>query len=132
MTEKLSLFRFPSARRHDPAVAAWFEDDFNELYVVARKWFDHMRRCGSDVTELLHDGCPTACAGDAAFGYVAVFKTHVNIGFFPGTMLPDPGRLLAGNGKRMRHVRIVPGQEPDEPALQTLINDAYRIVKAAR
>jgi hypothetical protein len=25
---------------------------------------------------------PTACVGDAAFGYVNAFKAHVNVGFF--------------------------------------------------
>jgi hypothetical protein len=27
-----------------------------------------MRQCGGDVRELMHDGCPTACVDDAAFG----------------------------------------------------------------
>jgi hypothetical protein len=37
-----------------------------------------MRNCGEDVRELLHDGDPTACIADAAFGYVNVFRAHVN------------------------------------------------------
>ncbi len=40
-----------------------------------------MRECGGDVRELMHDGCPTVCVGDAAFAYVNVFKAHMNVGF---------------------------------------------------
>ena len=36
--------------------------------------------------------------GDAPFGYVNVFISHVNVGFFHGAALPDPARLLQGTG----------------------------------
>jgi hypothetical protein len=49
-----------------------------------------MRKCGDDVQEVLHDGHPTACIGDAAFGYVNAFTGHVNIGFFRGAEIADP------------------------------------------
>src|SRR5437763_10647989 len=52
-----------------------------------------MRKCGDEVRELLHDGCPVACLGDAPFGYVNVFASHVNVGFFHGAALPDPAAL---------------------------------------
>jgi hypothetical protein len=42
----------------------------------------------------LHDGYPFACLGDAPFGYVNVFASHVNVGFFHGAALPDPACLL--------------------------------------
>ena len=66
----------------DPAIAAWIDERPAELAAIARRWFDVMRECGDDVRELLHDGHPTACIGDAAFGYVNAFKAHVNVGFF--------------------------------------------------
>jgi hypothetical protein len=53
---------------NDPAVDRWFEVQPPHLAGVARRWFDFMRRLGDDVAELLHDGHPTACIGDAAFG----------------------------------------------------------------
>ena len=43
-----------------------------------------------EVRELLHDGYPVACLGDAPFGYVNVFTSHVNVGFFHGASLSDP------------------------------------------
>ena len=84
-----------------------------------------MRHCGDDVRETLHDGHPTACVHDAAFGYVNAFTAHINVGFFLGAELPDPHHLLEGTGKFMRHVKLRPGEPVDEQALLSLIEDAY-------
>src|SRR5688572_30783756 len=77
------ILRFPSAVRRDPAIGVWMREHSGELGAIARHWFEVMRGCGADVRELLHDGHPTACVGDAAFGYVNAFTAHVNVGFFP-------------------------------------------------
>ena len=75
-----------------------------------------MRECGDDVRELLRDGHPTACIGDAAFAYVNAFKAHVNVGFFRGAEIADPERLL-GAGKFMRHVKLGPESYVDATVL---------------
>jgi hypothetical protein len=106
-------------------VEAWLNERPPALGAIARRWFERMRQCGDDVRELLHDGCPTACVADAPFGYVGVYRAHVNVGFFYGAELPDPARLLEGAGKRMRHVKTRPGAEPDPVALEALIAAAY-------
>jgi hypothetical protein len=102
----------------------------NELGAIAHQWFEMMRKCGDEVRELLHDGHPVACLGDAPFGYVNVFTSHVNVGFFQGAALPDPARLLQGNGKFMRHVKLRPGEAIDTAALGRLIDMAYSDIKA--
>ena len=121
--------RFESAIKHDASVDRWFEMQSANLGGVAKSWFDFMRDLGEDVRELLHDGHPTACVGDAAFGYVNAFTGHVNVGFFLGAWLDDPARLLEGSGKRMRHVKLKPGQEPDSAALAALIQSAYSDIR---
>ena len=123
------MMRFPSAVARDPAIDAWFGSR-GELGAIARPWYEHMRECGEDVRELLHDGHPTACVGDAAFGYVNVFTAHANVGFFLGAHLADPARLLEGTGKNMRHVKLRPGGEIDQRALADLIRAAYALVKS--
>jgi len=124
-----SLFRFPTAVKRDPAVDAWFRTHDGELGAIAERWFDVMRACGDDVRELLHDGQPTACAGDAAFAYVNAFKAHVNVGFFRGAELNDPEGLLEGTGKLMRHVKLRPADiatgDLEAAALKKLIKTAY-------
>ena len=117
--------RFPTAVASDPGIEAWWGRQAGELGDIARRWFDVMRACGDDVRELLHDGHPTACTGDAAFGYVNAFTAHVNVGFFKGAELPDPAGLLEGSGKAMRHVKLRPGEPVDAAALQTLIQAAH-------
>jgi hypothetical protein len=96
-----------------------------ELGVIAKHWFEAMRDCGEDVRELLHDGHPTACVGDAAFAYVNAFRAHVNVGFFRGAEIADPRGLLEGRGKFMRHVKIRPGDDLDAAALMKLVDPAY-------
>ena len=123
------LLRFPSAIGRDPGVDAWFDDRGPQLGAIAREWFLRIRDCGSDVRELLHDGHPTACVGDAAFAYTNAFTAHVNVGFFQGAALPDPARLLQGAGKYMRHVKLKPGTAVDVSSLEALITAAYLDVK---
>ena len=102
---------------------------WDELGEIARHWFEVMRSCGDDVRETLHDGQPTACVGDAAFGYVDAFTAHVNVGFFNGAELADPKGLLEGNGKLMRHVKLSPERAVDAAALHRLIGTAYKDMK---
>jgi hypothetical protein len=123
------LLRFPTAIRDDPAIDEWFAAR-GQLGAIAKRWFAVMRACGGDVRELLHDGHPTACLGDAAFGYTNAFTAHVNVGFFRGAELEDPDEILEGTGKFMRHVKIRPNEEVEEKALTRMIERAYADMKA--
>jgi hypothetical protein len=127
---RTELFRLNGAVERDPAIDAWMKKRAGELGSIAHQWFEVMRNCGDEVRELIHDGCPVACLGDAAFAYVNVFTSHVNVGFYQGSALPDPSRLLQGSGKFMRHVKLEPGVDINASALQRLIDAAYADIKA--
>ena len=127
MEERL---RFNGATAHDPAVDDWFAARNDALASVAHAWFERVRDCGEDVRELVHDGCPVACIGDVPFAYVNAFTKHVNVGFYNGANLPDPSVVLQGSGKRMRHVKLRPGEQVDEGALRSLISSAYEDARA--
>ena len=127
---RTDLLRFDGAVERDPAIAAWMKEHAGELGAIAQLWFKVMRKCGDEVRELLHDGCPVACLGDVPFGYVNVFTAHVNVGFFHGAALPDPAHLLQGEGKFMRHVQLRPGTATNVAALGRLIEAAYADIKA--
>jgi hypothetical protein len=124
------LLRLNGTLEHDPAIDTWMKDHAGELGTMAHHWFEVMRSCGDEVREILHDGCPVACLGDAPFAYVNAFTAHVNVGFFQGASLPDPARLLQGNGKCMRHVKLSPATPTDAASLHTLIERAYSDIKA--
>lgn len=125
-----ALFRLSGASASDPATEEWLGGRDGALGDIARLWFRRIRTRGRDVRELLHDGCPTACVQDAAFAYVDVFKSHVNVGFFHGASLPDPAGLLEGEGRRMRHVKLRPGAPVDAAALEALVDAAYRDIRS--
>lgn len=123
------LFTLNGAVSQNREVEEWLHGEPAALYTIARRWFSRIRDCGSDVTELLHDGCPVACVDGAAFAYVNVFKTHINIGFYMGSSLRDPEHLLQGSGKWMRHIKIKPEEEPAE-GVERLIAEAYQDIRS--
>jgi len=126
---KSDILRFNGAVQRDPAIDAWMRRHPGPLGALAREWFEVMRSCGDEVRELLHDGAPTACLGDAPFAYVNAFTSHVNVGFFHGAALPDPACLLEGAGKRMRHVQLRPATPTNAPALHRLIEASWSDIK---
>jgi hypothetical protein len=128
-TPNNQVLRFHGSVKRDPAVEAWMKQHPGDLGAIAQRWFEVMRDCGDDVRELLHDGHPTACVGDAAFAYVNAFRAHVNVGFFRGAEIADPEGLLEGAGKFMRHVKLRPDDDVDATALSELINTAYTDMK---
>ena len=127
---RADLLRFDGAVERDPAIDVWMKEHAGELGAMAQQWFEVMRRCGDELRELVHDGCPVACLGDAPFGYVNVFTSHVNVGFFHGAALPDPAGLLQGSGKFMRHVKLRRGTVTNAAALSRLISAAFADIKA--
>ena len=128
MTE--NFLRFNGAVEHDPAIDDWIKNHPPALACIAQQWFQVMRSCGDQVRELMHDGSPVACLGDAPFAYVNIFTAHVNVGFFHGAALRDPARLLEGAGKRMRHVKLRPDTPANSAALTRLIEAAYSDIQA--
>ena len=127
---KTDFLRFNGAVERDPAIDSWMKEHAGELGSIAHRWFEVMRKCGDEVRELLHDGCPVACLGDAPFGYVNVVTSHGQGGCCHGAALPDPARLLQGTGKFMRHVKLRPETATNAAALSALIEAAYSHIKA--
>lgn len=123
------LLRFVGTVQRDPTIETWMKEHPDDLRSISQRWFEVMRGCGDDVREVLHDGQPTACVGDAAFAYVNAFKAHVNVGFFRGAEIADPEGLLEGTGKFMRHVKLRPGRDFNAAALMKLIETAYSDMK---
>jgi hypothetical protein len=128
--KRAELFRVNGGVERDPAIEGWMKEHAGELGEIAQRWFEVMRASGDEVRELLHDGCPVACLGDVPFAYVNAFTAHVNVGFFQGASLQDPARLLQGDGKFMRHVKLRPGMATNAEALNALIEAAYSDIKA--
>lgn len=65
------------------------------------------------------------------FCHVVTYATHVNLGFNRGALLPDPSRILKGNGKSIRHVTIKDQGELEKPAIRKYLQAAIEQVGGA-
>lgn len=61
--------------------------------------------------------------GDA-FVFTTTHANWVNLGFNFGALLPDPDRLLEGEGKLIRHVRIAQTGDLEAASVRELVRDA--------
>lgn len=64
--------------------------------------------------------------------HIIAHKSWVNLGFYQGSNLPDPGGLLEGTGAKIRHVKVRRIEDCDAPQLRDLIRAAVAERKAAR
>ena len=67
--------------------------------------------------------CRNDKAGQAILS-LAVMPKWVTLCFLWGATLSDPHRLLKGDGKRVRHVRLHEPEALDDPRIEALIADA--------
>ena len=62
------------------------------------------------------------------FCYIATNAKHVNLGFPRGTSLPDPNRVLEGDGKTMRHIKFKSERDLERPFVRRYIQAAMEQV----
>jgi hypothetical protein len=55
------------------------------------------------------------------FCYIATNAGHINLGFPRGSALPDPNRVLEGDGKTMRHIKFTSQRDLERPFVQRYI-----------
>ncbi len=58
------------------------------------------------------------------YAYIGVQKSHVNLGFYYGAILPDADGLLEGTGKKLRHLKIRSLDFAESQAVRALLNAA--------
>ncbi len=54
-------------------------------------------------------------------------KDHVSIGFWRGAEMEDPGKVLEGEGDRMRHLKVRADDEIPADALRDFVRQAVRL-----
>jgi hypothetical protein len=64
--------------------------------------------------------------GKAPVAYVYSAPDHVQFGFFGGSGLKDPDGLLRGQGKFVRHIRLLKRSDIDQKAFAALLRQAAR------
>ena len=59
--------------------------------------------------------------------FYMVTKEHVIFGFMRGAMLRDPGKLLEGTGKYLRHVKLRSAADVRRPEVRALLEQAAKL-----
>ena len=63
------------------------------------------------------------------FCHIAVYSTHVNLGFNRGALLPDPNRVLAGTGKMIRHITFRNEDDLHRPVVRRYLQTSIERAK---
>jgi len=58
------------------------------------------------------------------YAYIMPMRGYINLGFYQGAVLKDPGRLLEGTGKGLRHVKVRSLAEANRPPVRALVATA--------
>ena len=104
-----------------------------EVEKLARAVLARMRKRLRGATELVYDNynalaiafSPTDQRTDIILS-VALYPRWVSLFFMRGATLPDPQRILKGNGNTVRHVVIEKASDLDKPAIAAVINAAVK------
>jgi hypothetical protein len=58
------------------------------------------------------------------YAYIAVYPSHVNLGFYHGAALTDRANMLEGTGKRLRHIKMQDVSNTRTSAVRALLRQA--------
>jgi len=85
-----------------------------------------VRRVAPKLQESVKWGNGCWVKGKAPVAYVYSAPDHVQCGFFAGSSLKDPKGLLNGEGKFVRHIKVVNLSDIDEGAFGALLRQAAK------
>jgi hypothetical protein len=94
---------------------------------------DAMKR----LREVVKEGAPHSAVGikwaqpvwewNGPMIWMKAYPKHVDIGFWRGTEMEDPKKVLTGDGERMRHIKITSVDEIPADALRELVKQAVQL-----
>ena len=62
--------------------------------------------------------------------HIAVYTSHVNLGFNQGAHMKDPAKLLRGTGNNVRHITIKSEADLRRPEIREYLRESRRIAAA--
>jgi hypothetical protein len=94
---------------------------------------DAMKR----LREVVKEGAPHSAVGikwaqpvwewNGPMIWMKAYPKHVDIGFWRGTEMEDPKKVLTGDGERMRHIKITSVDDIPADALRDLVKQAVQL-----
>lgn len=116
--------------RNKPTVEEWLENLPVDLQVITQELIEVARKNMPNMHEFIYHNAVGYSVNDSPFDRICYIapqeKGYVNFGFFFGAGLSDPKKLLVGDGKRLRHVKIWSVDEARNPALAKLITAPWK------
>ena len=58
------------------------------------------------------------------YAYIAIYSSHINLGFYQGASLIDSSSLLCGSGKNFRHIQLRDEKVARSPEIKKLLKQA--------
>jgi len=114
----------------NPPVEEWLANLPLELQTITRALIAVARKNMPKTHEFIYHDAVGYSVNDSPFDRICYIapqkKGYVNFGFFFGAGLPDPRKLLIGEGKRLRHVKVWSVEEAKNPALAKLIAATWK------
>ena len=94
---------------------------------------DAMKR----LREVVKEGAPHSAVGikwaqpvwewNGPMIWMKAYPKHVDIGFWRGTEMDDPKKVLTGDGERMRHIKVTSVDDIPTDALRELVRQAVKL-----
>lgn len=116
--------------KNNPTVQEWLEKLPPDLQSLTRELISVARKNMPSVYEFIYHDAVGYSVSDSPFDRICYIapqkKGYVNFGFFFGAGLPDPKKLLIGEGKGLRHVKIWSVGEAKNLALAKLIAQTWK------
>jgi Uncharacterized conserved protein len=94
---------------------------------------DAMKR----LREIVKEGAPHSAVGikwaqpvwewNGPMIWMKAYPKHVDIGFWRGTEMDDPKKVLTGDGERMRHIKVTSVDDIPADALRDLVKQAVQL-----
>jgi hypothetical protein len=114
----------------DPRVDAWIRGQPRGVQAICRSARDLLGEGLAGAREDIKWGYPTWVGnGNVAAIAVDAGTDYVRLQFFRGVRLADPGGLLEGTGKEMRHVKVRQAKDLRTPQVKALVRSAWRVDK---
>jgi len=103
--------------KNNPTVDEWLEKVPPDLQLITRELIAVVRKNMLGAHEFIYHDAVGYSVNDSPFDRICYIapqkKGYVNFGFFFGAGLSDPKKLLTGEGKRLRHVKIGVWRQPE-------------------
>lgn len=115
----------------DPRVDDWIRGQPRGLQAIARVARDLLGEGLPGAREDIKWGFPT-WVGAGNVVSLAAEDDYLRLQFYKGTRLADPGRLLEGTGKEMRHVKVRLAKDLRTPQVKALVRSAWRVDQGGR